>query len=172
MPVALDTTTPNPAHEAQGASYPAEQILTHSANDPSRRSRIAAPLLVGAAAIAGCAAVAAANPGDTGVPLCWSRSVFGVDCPFCGGLRATNSLLRIDPAAALDHNFVLAIGLPLAAIFWVWILVQRWRGVERTRTLPSWIWVTAAVLLVAFGVLRNFGGPAWIRWMYSDLYTG
>ena len=60
----------------------------------SRSRALTLPLALGAATMCGCVAVAAMNPGDDGVPLCWSRSVFGVDCPFCGGLRATNALLR------------------------------------------------------------------------------
>ncbi len=130
------------------------------------------PLAMGTLALGGCVAVAIADPRDDGTPLCWSRSVFGVDCPFCGGLRATNSLLRGDLASALDHNVVLGLALPVAALMWLWWLVRQWRGDEATRRLPNWLVVTSAVLLVAFGVLRNFGGPAWIRWLHSDAYLG
>ncbi|MFV0316037.1 MAG: DUF2752 domain-containing protein [Microthrixaceae bacterium] len=167
--MALDTR-PEPAPDLQ-AGAPGTDGGQAGAYVPPRRS-FAAPITVGALATAGCVAVFAANPGDGGVPLCWSRSVFGVDCPFCGGLRATNSLLRLDLGAALDHNVVLAIGLPIAALLWCWSIVGRWRGAEPLASPPTWLMVTAGVLLVAFGVLRNFGGPAWIRWMHSDLYLG
>lgn len=112
------------------------------------------------------------NPGDNGTPLCWSRSVFGVDCPFCGGLRATNSLVRGDFVAALDHNAVLAVAMPMVALMWVWWLVREWRGGDPPRRLPTWLMVTAGVLVITFGVVRNFGGPAWIRWIHSDTYLG
>lgn len=138
----------------------------------SSSRRILAPLALGAVALGGCVAVVATDPGDDGTPLCWSRSVFGVDCPFCGGLRATNSLLRGDLVAALDHNVVLAVALPVAALMWVWWLVRQWRGGEPPRRLPNWLVVSAAVLLVAFGVIRNFTGPAWMRWIHSDSYLG
>ncbi|MEZ5239275.1 MAG: DUF2752 domain-containing protein [Microthrixaceae bacterium] len=137
-----------------------------------RGQRIAAPLALGAIALAGCVAVAAADPGDDGVPLCWSRTVFGVDCPFCGGLRATNSLVRLDPGAAADHNIVLTVLMPVAVLMWVLWLVRRWRGEPEVPRTPNWLVVTAGVLVVAFGVVRNFGGPAWIRWLHSDSFAG
>lgn len=133
---------------------------------------MAAPLTVGALALGGCIAVAATNPGDHGTPLCWSRSVFGVDCPFCGGLRATNSLVRFDLVGALDHNVVLAVALPVAALMWIWWLVREWRGIDPPPRAPTWLVATAGILVIAFGVVRNFGGPTWIRWMHSDTYLG
>ncbi|MCZ7628570.1 MAG: DUF2752 domain-containing protein [Microthrixaceae bacterium] len=139
---------------------------------PSRAARLAAPLAVGAVTLGGCIAVAAANPGDSGTPLCFSRSVFGVDCPFCGGLRATNSLIRGDLVAALDHNAILAVAMPLAVLMWVWWLVRQWRGDGPPRRLPTWIMAATGILVIAFGVVRNLGGPAWIRWIHSDTYPG
>jgi len=127
---------------------------------------------LGAAAIGGCIAVAATNPGDAGVPLCWSRSLFGVDCPFCGGLRATNSLLRGDLLAALDHNVVLAVAMPITVLWWVWWTVRQWRGIEEPMPrAPGWLTWTAGGLLVAFGILRNFGGPSWVRYLHSDTFV-
>lgn len=144
----------------------------HDRRGSRRATRLAAPLALGAVTLGGCIAVAAANPGDSGTPLCFSRSVFGVDCPFCGGLRATNSLIRGDFVAALDHNAILAVALPLAVLMWVWWLVREWRGDGPPRRLPIWIVTTAGILLIAFGVIRNLGGPAWIRWIHSDTYPG
>lgn len=144
-----------------------------TSGEPTRAQRIALPATLGAVAVLGCAAVALADPGDKGVPLCWSRSVFGVDCPFCGGLRCTNSLLRGHLGAALDHNVVLAAALPVAALTWVWWMVARWRGDEFPATrIPNWVFITGAILLVAFGVVRNLSGSALSRWLHSDLYIG
>lgn len=157
-PSAADTTV-NPATEAD-------------LHGSSRARRLAAPLALGAVALGGCIAVAATNPGDTGTPLCFSRSVFGVDCPFCGGLRATNSLIHGNVVAALDHNAVLAVALPLATVMWVWWLVREWRGDDPPRSPPTWIVAVAGILVVAFGVVRNLGGPEWIRWIHSDTYPG
>ena len=142
----------------------------------SGASRAALPLGLGAATLVGCVAVAAANPGDDGAPLCWSRAVFGVDCPFCGGLRATNSMLRGDIAAAADHNVVLAIAMPVAVLMWIWWTWHAWRGDDLSamqgRSAPKWILAVAGVLVIAFGLVRNFGGAAWLRWLHSDTYVG
>lgn len=135
--------------------------------------RLALPLGLGATAVCGCVAVAAFDPGDDGVPLCWSRSVFGVDCPFCGGLRATNALVRGHLGAAVDHNLVLAVALPVAALMWLWWMTRQWRGDQAPPTrVPTWISVTAVVLLVGFGFVRNLAGPAWTRWLHSDTWAG
>lgn len=140
---------------------------------PTRLRRLALPVGLGAVAVCGCVAVAAFDPGDDGVPLCWSRAVFGVDCPFCGGLRATNALLRGRPGAALDHNVLLAVALPVAALMWLWWMARQWRGTaEPARRVPLWITALAAVLLVAFGIVRNLTGPAWARWLGSDAWAG
>jgi hypothetical protein len=118
-------------------------------------------------------AVALVNPGDQGVPVCWSQAIFGVDCPFCGGLRCTNALLRGHLGEALDHNVVLAAALPVMGLLWVWWVARQWRGVtDPAPRVPRWLTVTAAVLLVAFTVVRNLGGPAWARWLHSDIYRG
>ncbi|MGI9578666.1 MAG: DUF2752 domain-containing protein [Microthrixaceae bacterium] len=146
------------------------------APETGRRARVALPVGLAALTLGGCVAVAATNPGDDGVPLCWSRSVFGVDCPFCGGLRATNSLLRGDMGAALDHNVVLAVAMPIAVLMWIWWTWNAWRGNEisapqRSRT-PLWISIAATIALVAFGVIRNFTGAGWMRWLHSDTFVG
>lgn len=134
---------------------------------------MALPLALGATAACGCLAVAAMDPGDDGAPLCWSRTAFGVDCPFCGGLRATNALLRGNPVAALDHNVLLAIALPVTVLLWVWWMTREWRGVEAPPPrVPIWITWVAVVLLVVFGVARNLTGPALTRWMHSDTWMG
>lgn len=49
--------------------------------------------------------------------MCPTRALLGVDCPFCGGLRAAYSVLHGDLPAALRYNafaFVL-----FGAVLWV-----------------------------------------------------
>jgi hypothetical protein len=143
---------------------------------PGRGTRLALPLGLGAAALCGCVAVAAADPGDDGAPLCASRAVFGVDCPFCGGLRTTNALLRGNVGSALDHNVVLAVALPVAVLMWVWWVWSAWRDdaspAPAGSVPPVWLSVVAGVLVVAFGVVRNFSGAGWMRWLHSDAFAG
>ena len=129
------------------------------------------PVLVGAGVAAASLAIAAWNPTDGGAPLCWSKGFLGVDCPFCGGLRCVNSLVRGDWLAAADHNVLLAVVLPVAAVLWVVWLVKAVRG-ERFELpkVPTLAWVGIVVFLVAFTVARNVGGPAWAEWINSGVY--
>jgi len=131
------------------------------------------PAKVGAAVAAGSVAIALWNPGDGGTPLCWSKGFLGVDCPFCGGLRCVNSLMHGNWLAAADHNVLLAVVLPLAAILWAVWMVTALRG-ERFELpkMPRTAWVGVLVLLIAFTVARNVGGPAWAEWINSGVYRG
>jgi hypothetical protein len=137
-----------------------------------------APVAVGAATVCGCAAIALIDPGDSGTAVCWSKSLFGVDCPLCGGLRCVNALVRGDWAAAADHNVLLAVALPLLAVAWAVWLVRSLRG----RPAPDWmrrlahpsvaVGVAIGVFLLAFTVVRNVGGPEWAEWLNSATYPG
>lgn len=131
--------------------------------------RWVAPLLTGGALLASCAAVVAVDPGDGGTPVCLSKTIFGVDCPFCGGLRAANSMLRGHWFAAADHNLLLAVALPATAALWLVWMVQSLRGrdlrIPRIRRPVLWAGVA---LVVAFTVLRNLPvDSGWIHWLAS-----
>ncbi len=129
------------------------------------------PLLAGVAAAAGCLAIAVVDPQDSGVPICWSQGLFGVDCPLCGGLRATNALLRGDVAAAADHNVFVAVALPVVAVVWVaWVVAQVVGRPFRLPRVPRWLMGVGVVAAVAFTVARNVGGPAWVDWLAATSY--
>lgn len=181
------TAPPRPGNEPDDGSAtssppppgyaPDDGSVTSSPPARPDRPRWVAPVAVGAAGACACAAVALWNPGDGGTPVCWSQGVFGVDCPFCGGLRAANSLLRGDLAAALDHNVLLAVAMPLLALAWaVWLVrslqdreVPRW--LHRALHPPVPVLVGLGVFLLAFAVVRNIdGGPAWVTWLHSTTY--
>lgn len=137
------------------------------ASGPGRRW--VAPALTGTVLAAGCAAVALADPGDQGVSVCWSKTFLGVDCPFCGGLRATNSLLRGHWLEAADHNVLLAIALPAAAALWLVWMVQALRGRDfRLPRVPRPVMWAGIGVLVVFTVLRNLPvDSGWIHWLAS-----
>jgi hypothetical protein len=117
--------------------------------------------VIGGAALCGCAAIAVVNPTDSGVPVCWSAGIFGVDCPLCGGLRCVNSLVRGDVLAAADHNVVLALALPIVAVVWALWMWATVRGRSWTwPRVPVWAWTVLGVSVMAFTVVRNLDlGP-------------
>ncbi|MEX0767023.1 MAG: DUF2752 domain-containing protein [Microthrixaceae bacterium] len=129
------------------------------------------PLIAGAAAACGCIAIALINPTDTGVPVCWSRAAFGVDCPLCGGLRATNDLMRGRLYQAADNNVFVAVALPVLAVVWVvWVAMAIAGRPFSIPKPPTWVIALLAVLAASFTVLRNTGGPAWVDWLASGTY--
>ena len=121
-------------------------------------------LWVGLATAAGLAGVMFFfNPAEHGFfPRCYFRAVTGWDCPGCGGLRAAHQLLHGEVRAAFARNPLLVLALPLVGYFAVVFLLARVTGQKLPQPFRSahWIWV-AAVVVVAFGVARNF--PWWPR---------
>lgn len=85
------------------------------------RTALRGPLVVGAVALAGCAAVALADPTTPGgvSPVCPTKALLGIDCPLCGTLRAVFALLHLDVVAALRANAVGVAGLVLLGLGWV-----------------------------------------------------
>jgi hypothetical protein len=122
-------------------------------------------VLASAAAVTGMVRVV--DPARGGVyPVCPSRLLLGVDCPGCGGLRATHDLLHGHVGQALDHNLLAPAVLVVAAValgLWLLPLVGR---PARTLHPPRWAVVAALVVVVAFTVLRNLPVPA-LAWLGS-----
>lgn len=131
---------------------------------------------MGALAACGCAAVAVWNPADDGVRVCWSQALFGLDCPLCGGLRVVNSLVRGDWLAAADHNVLLAVAVPVAAVLWAVWLVTGLRGrphptvLDRLGRPPTAAVAAIVAVLVTFTVVRNLPSPDWAVWLNSATY--
>lgn len=89
-------------------------------------------------------------------PRCTFHQVTGLNCPGCGGLRATHHLLHGHAAAALRHNALVVLAVPVLAAWaghWLW---RRWRGIPPRLAAPStvWWWGMLGALLL-FSVLRN-----------------
>lgn len=127
-----------------------------------RGRRMLAPLATLAATIAGLAYLAAVDPNQPGhYPLCPTQALFGVDCPGCGVMRGTHDLITGDVRGALDHNILLVVLVPIAAVLWVRWALRAWRG--RTAAVSygqfrrrNQLLVVSLVLVLAFGVVRNF----------------
>jgi Protein of unknown function (DUF2752) len=121
----------------------------------------AALLTAGAGAAAYLAAVDPAHGGH--YPICPFRTVTGLSCPLCGGLRATHALLTGHPGRAFELNALYVALLPLAVYAVAAAgLAARGRPVlpqVRLTARATWALVIIAVL---FGVVRNLPGfHAW-----------
>jgi hypothetical protein len=89
-------------------------------------------------------------------PRCFFHAMTGLDCPGCGGLRATHELLHGNLQAAFQYNPLLVCFAPAAALFFVWQWRAKVRAKPRSRLLENtkFIWTVASIVVV-FTVLRN-----------------
>ena len=142
-----------------------------------------APLVVGASALAATAYLGLVDPNEAGhYPLCPTKALTGLDCPFCGGLRATHSLAHGDLVSAIDHNALVAlVVVPVMVILWVLWLVREWRGLpspvpssgEVPKTLLAqgmsapWVTWSTVALVIAFTVVRNVSAVPALAWLGS-----
>ena len=131
-------------------------------DDRPRGRRMVAPMLTlgGAALALGYLRVVDPNaPGH--YPMCPTKALFDIDCPGCGGLRATHDLLCGNVSSALDHNVFIVVFIPVAIYLWARWALHAWRGrtPETTRAQfrrRNQLLITGLVALVIFGVVRNF----------------
>ncbi len=121
------------------------------------------PVLAGAAGLLACGYVYAVDPSQPGhFPPCPLKALTGLDCPFCGGLRATHDLLHGNLAAAVDLNVLTTvILLPVIALLLVAWTVQRWRGKPFDVRVPMPVTAAIVVAVLAFTVVRNVPGMPW-----------
>ncbi len=120
------------------------------------------PVVVGALALAGTLALSVVDADTTSVPLCPLKSFTGLDCPFCGCLRAVSALTRLDVAEALDHNLVFTASVPFLVAGWVWWFLADRAASPAPRRLPPWVTVAALVMLFTFTVARNVPKYSWL----------
>lgn len=151
-----------------------------------------APTAVGVFVGLATAYTAWQDPNGDGVfPQCPTRTVFGVDCPGCGGLRATHALVHGHVSQAFDHNVLVAVLLPVAVVLWAIWLVRALRSTWEARreraagdpearprkvrfpvTFPggsSPAWRVLIVGLIAFTVVRNITAVPLFEYLHSDV---
>jgi hypothetical protein len=138
------------------------RVLTPTASATAPPWRTAAT--VGALAAAGTAVLAVGDPNTTRVPLCPLKAVTGLDCPFCGSLRAVHSLTHLDLAGAANHNLVFTVAAPFLVAAWAWWLAGSlgWVRPVPTDRLPAAARVVAVVALLAFALVRNLPAFSWL----------
>jgi hypothetical protein len=122
-------------------------------------SRIKLPVAIGLGSVCFLGVMFFINPTVGGVfPDCPSRVFFGVDCPGCGGLRGTYSLLHGDLPSVINHNALLLGVYPmLIAVWFSWVL-RVWKQRELFAIFRPYSRVIAGAgffILIGFTVVRN-----------------
>jgi hypothetical protein len=120
--------------------------------------------------LAATAYVGTVDPGQPGhYPLCPLKAATGLDCPFCGGLRATHALVHGDVAGAVSHNALVTLVLiPAMVVLWVLWVRREWLGRPVVRRTPPRVLVwSTIVLVVAFTVVRNIEAVPAFAWLGS-----
>ena len=88
-------------------------------------------LFVVSVILIGLAVLYCFNPIDyLWMPKCPFKMITGLQCPGCGGLRATYALLHGHVKEALHYNYFLVYAGPYAFLF----VVQRWMLSGRAKT--------------------------------------
>lgn len=98
--------------------------------------------------------------------LCPLRALTGLDCPFCGGLRAANDLSDLRVGDAFHSNALFVTLVPVLVAAWAWWAWRSWRGgpVRGPSGAPARVlWWSAAAVALAFTVFRNtpWGSAYW-----------
>jgi hypothetical protein len=94
------------------------------------------------------------NPANA-YPKCPLKALTGIDCPGCGGLRATHALLHGDIGGAFDHNILAVIMVPAMAYYLTkWVLHLFGRDLPSLR-LPYWAAWALPISIAVFTVVRN-----------------
>jgi hypothetical protein len=101
------------------------------------------------------------DPNTHRIPLCPLHAMTGLWCPFCGSTRAGYAMIHADPVTALHDNALFVVALPLLAVLW-WRWWQSPGTSPGGRPLPRPVSWALAVVVLAFGVLRNLPQGYWL----------
>ena len=123
-------------------------------------SLIRSPVLLAPSAIgAACCLLVVVDPATGIYPPCPSQALLGLDCPACGGLRATSALLHGDLASFADHNLLLVVVFPLLIAWWV-VTALRAAGkapaISLTRQQQRIAVGVGVAVISVFTLIRNF----------------
>ncbi len=94
------------------------------------------------------------NPASA-YPQCPMKALTGLDCPGCGGLRATHSLVHGDIVGALHHNVVAFVIIPVIAYMIVRWVFGLWGRELPAMRLPRWSGWAIPVAMIVFSIVRN-----------------
>lgn len=137
-----------------------EVPATDTTVDPRpRHRRMREPVAWIATVALGTLTLALLDPHTPGrYPLCPTQAVLGIDCPGCGGLRATHDLAHGRVAEAFGHNALLVIAAPIVVLVLLRGVWLAWRGRTPGRLSARtfrWVLIAVTLVLVGFSVFRN-----------------
>lgn len=118
---------------------------------------LVARLLLAVGGLAAMIVLYVVNPAKHPIyPECWLYATTGLQCPGCGGLRATHQYLHGHFAASWALNPLAMLIAPLLLWFGVdsWLKLAGRRGLPHSSPRPVFIWLGLFVI-VLFGVVRN-----------------
>lgn len=99
------------------------------------------------------------------ISVCPTQVLFGIDCPACGVTRGVLALAQGDVGAALSHNVLLVVVVPLGVLWGVGQLRRALGGPAVVLpTLSRRVWTAVIVVAAMFTVARNLALPglAWL----------
>ena len=124
---------------------------------PRNRARLLAgpsAVLAGGGALLGMLLVFDPHAGIPYLPVCPFRMVTGWDCPGCGGLRASWSLIHGDVRAAWAENALIFLVLPALTLgLFLWFRAAISRRLAFRLPYPV-VWL-AVVIATAWVLARN-----------------
>ncbi len=113
-------------------------------------------LIVGGGALAGILYLVFCRLTGFGLP-CMFHKVTGLLCPGCGLTRSIVALSRLDIARALSYHPLVFLCIAYFLWFGISAAVRYVRGEEDALWVrPAWLHVAVLVILLLFGILRNF----------------
>jgi hypothetical protein len=126
-----------------------------------RSRRLLGPIATALGAIGATAYIGMVDPNQPGhYPMCPTLAILGIDCPGCGGLRATHALAHGDIATALDNNALFVILIPVLVAAWAIWIYRAWTGVTpastpRRERISRAAPIVILIVAMAFAVVRN-----------------
>ncbi|KAA1417882.1 DUF2752 domain-containing protein [Nocardioides humilatus] len=131
----------------------------------TRSVRMLPPALVAGGLAAATIALHLRDPHDQGSwGVCPTKTLFGVNCPGCGGLRAVNDLTNLQVIDAASSNLLFVVSLPLIAYAFFRWSQGRWTGrswdpSERATSVSAF---TVIAAMAVFAVVRNLAFGSWL----------
>ena len=144
--------------------------MTETKAEAARDPGLSRGLLLGGglAVAAGALLAAPAVFGVNVIPPCPFRTLTGLDCPLCGGTRATRAMLTGDVSAAVDYNLLVPVMALVVLVLGLWWLAARssaavsFVGVRASVSAKA-VWIGVTVIAAVFWLARNLPAFAYLN---------